>query len=853
MTNYLNKFVKVFKSNTNETNMNSTENINKSSNKTALNIIKDTISNTANSILINSNIAYSNIYKTNNSNLIYSDHEITELLKSKMNIEVIFALRHLVILTQQGSSILKYLFLIIQILTTNKNVNINKLCLFLIEYCSVDINNSNDKETGELLMLTSNYIDKKLNKDYQDIIIRITCLHLTAILNNNIIYKNLFDNICKCINDCNPYLKRIAIICISKYNVASLMDDTQYEIFLNKIMNDPHPLVFTTAVYYLVQSNNRDYFSYKLPLLFNKIIDLIDCSKYNNNYNRESFYFENLLFYLTNFSLYFLVNIKENNNSYLKRFINCLFSNLNSCDSNVDFACLSSINVLYNKLFNIKNINDSNNNNNNNNNINNINNYKNLVDLLINNNNITTICNIIVLNINYNNDNKVLSYMFYSLLFDFVNTLKLNTDIYNIFLQEITNNLSIIKINYKDEDYIVNAKLNIISNICNENIISKTLTNLRTITSLPSKSKNVINNTNIKLRILSKLYIIITSNTSNKKVKSLIIKFLIDSLNSKDINVLYATINYIKEISCSFKDYNEIIIINLISIINKLLSSIEQNNNNLNIAIANILSILSSFIDLKPTLLLDVIKNVINKEIDSDDVKLQSMYFCFKLYYYTNYKNIYINEDNKIIANKISLYYIKNLLHDNNFSLREKAKFFMFYIELNMLNNLNFDIDMQLLNNNNNNTLDNSNMKYLSYRGAISNILNDNNINYNCYVYQKDSINDLEDENLRNLDMKTLISSINSCAIEDNAIASNNASNYSKVKYDDSSTIKNDAISYQNYSKNFDDYKKELEDKMNFLINEDLDNEIDNTNTIKKTSNIDNVEDEEECAEIVYD
>ena len=334
-------------------------------------------------------------------------------------------MKYLVLQSQNLKDISKFLFKIIQLLTHTNNY-INKLCLYLIHFLS--------DEKQDIIILIFNYIDSKLSKDYSNLLARYTCISLTSILNlNKEISASSFRKSIECLDDSNPILRKLAVISITAYLENNILEESDFEELINKILKDPHPLVFSAGINLLISLDNRDYFNSKIPLFFDYYVDNLD--------NLSSYYYDKVLFYLTNFSLYFLIT-KESNVKHTNKFINKLLINLDSCDELKSFSVLSSLNILFKKLIDMG-LND-----------------KDLRTKILSSQNISKILEKFIESIKFSSSD-VLSFVLLQLLKDFIENISSKSEFRSILVIGFEGEINILKVNFSDKDYISQLKIDI--------------------------------------------------------------------------------------------------------------------------------------------------------------------------------------------------------------------------------------------------------------------------------------------------------------------------------------------------------------------------------------------------------
>lgn len=796
-----------------------------------------------------------------------SELEIKEMLKSKFNIEIINALKYLILNNyQKFKDCSGFIFNFIELIN-HKSFYIKRLVLCLLDYISF--------KEDEVFTLIYNCIDSRLIKDTTNLLNRQFYIQLIGILGEQkTIVRQLTQLLLK-LNESNPILRKTVIqslknISYDKSNntiKSDILDDEALEDLLVKSIKDSHPQVFSQIISSFCSINNcqyqKDYFVSKLPLYFDRILSDLTVLEFSQ--------FENTITYITNFTSYALIPNKENH-EHIKKFVICIKNILCvKLELNYKLVCLTAL------IFLLKRLNDNKEESKfwENFGINSdyllevfqeIRNCLRLSKLPTNNHKSTLLKN----NEFYiSNDNQTLinQLISYNLCEEFIIMLKNKEnykDIENInqILEEIEcfETIRVLRITYDNEDIIINAKLNILIRIINnENFqaILKNITELMKL-NLPVTKKQILINS------LS----VICSFKSKDKCKTSIIKLLIDLLK-KDENLTEEIVPIIDRYLDSFSEYYDFIIANLLSIKYKSLKYCTKKS---------IIIVLSKLINIKPSLILNFYKealinlkeeielieneskfqnSIINNILSETNIALEEVIVClfeFGLKFYVfncenqenkNYKSI-------IFLNDFLINLTKRFINLNkSIEIENKLVFFSSIISSNFsFKDLNILTNISQSNNKSDKNIS-SNLKNSHFINFMDNskYFNSRYLNIRSIYYDNDNISLNENENLKNFVMEKYINHFkivtnstldkNSNLFNINSHTTNKYENISNESY--SGKVKENV---KNFEKQFDinddklnEYKKKLELEMNKLLD----------------PNYKSDEEQETEAEIIYD
>lgn len=698
----------------------------------------------------------------------YSDFELNQLLTSKIEIEIITGLKYIIIkLMQLNKDASKFAFQVIQLLSHN-SLYIRKLSFHIIENLC--------QEEKEIFTLLFNTIDLKLKKD-SDLLSKYYCLQLLQRLKNQSTIKTqCFSKILKSVDEQNPILRKIAIMSIAKYlnseteikinnsdsdsnsNSISisnkcLIEEQELEDLVIKLLNENNIELVGATLNFLVETNNKDYFNFKIPLFFDKVLNMLE------EFNDSDF--EKAVFYLVNFTVYFLVSKKENF-VFVEKLLLKLLEISCCCNESIEIISLFSIKAVLKAFsyFDTKSLlsdflikND-------------FSYTKKLVNVLFrNSSNCTGISSSFVFNygkINYQNHlfskeysiikrdsvypqigNSSLIYkmMYLNLILEYIDsftkvfssnsnskTIESNNDTDDnsdinfqsiIALLSSTNNLNALKLNIDDDEIITTMKLQITCLLINEKNFKQIVDSYSQLLSLPIKIKT-------KILIIQSLYILTKKNSL--AIKALVIKKLIELINNENQLISNEVLFIIRKLSFEVVEYRDILIVNLISFdLNSLATE----------AKCSIIWLLSRFISNKPTLILSYYKKLIMRlDIEEEAYKEQLILFSLKflIAVYDDSNKVILNEKNISALLSLIGFTLKKLLLDESYLIREKAR------EITILR----DILLCIFDNNNENYESNALSKNKNiiinelkslYRGSNDKNINDIDIKSNKKDY----------------------------------------------------------------------------------------------------------------------
>jgi vesicle coat complex subunit len=622
-----------------------------------------------------------------------TESDIKELLKSKMEMEVILGLKFLMVHILKGKDISKFHALVVNLLSS-ESLLVKKLCLNLIDWIAL--------EKQDVLILLYNSVSKKINNN--DPLQRWDVIHLIASMKNQAIGADCSKHIIPLLSDSNPLIRRSALIALVNYiksytkmNENICITDEELTKILKSFFSDPHPIIFSTAFWAICELKNSDYFSLGLPEKF---------VYYCTNLNKvDDFYFEHLVFALTNFFKIFLVNNLDKNFKYIETLFNAFYHSIKHSTNFIKilsslwgvYEIINSLdrlklNVISKEEYNlfkggkrlekignalVKLVICSRNDNEkflaldlvhkflqaNSKNISNefpeVNIFSNSTGKFIQDEN---------LNFNVNNLNNYLSF-----------TLKVT--------EVLIKNYTVFFLKSNELEYISIKKLEILIFISNEKNIKFILDEFKRVLSFPSL--------NLKKIVIKSIYNICKLNSTNKStinssnpaasfshtLTSTCIEKLIDLLKIKDEGVISQIIISLRKLLLEVKDQTKFVLIYNIKNYKKNVTS--------PLAKANIIWMISQYIETIPTVSVDFFRRlVLDIENESDDVKSQIIGLAMKiqsnLRFLLEKYSTDIRENCRLRIEALINYAIEKLLWDKNYNLREKARLAGFLIKNNL-------------------------------------------------------------------------------------------------------------------------------------------------------------------------
>jgi len=400
-----------------------------------------------------------------------------------------------------------------------------------------------------------------------------------------------------------------------------------------------------------------------LPLAFSYI-----CS---NLSKVDDFYFERVLFSLINFAKLFILNNFDKNYKYFKT----LFDSVYRCIkySTNSSKIISSGYALFELIYAVQNLN-----------LNKI--SKEEHQLFKNNKQLEKIANILIKTaISSKKDHE--KYLSIVLISKFLSSFHISStnknekpgeNFFYIIRSHLQKYFHIFFLHCSNKDYINKKYLDILINLANEENIKHILEELKRNLNYP--------NSNLKISIIDAIYRICilnstkTSNT-NSNISAICIEKLIEFLKLKEEGVISQIIISLRKLILEIKEHTKFVLIYNIKNYKKNVTS--------PIAKANIIWMISQFIEVIPTVSVDFFRRILLEiDLESDEVKFQILSLAMRIN--ANLELISKNYTEEIRESNVTRiqglidYATEKLLWDANYNLREKARMANFVIKNNL-------------------------------------------------------------------------------------------------------------------------------------------------------------------------
>jgi len=518
---------------------------------------------------------------------------------------------------------------------------------------------------------------------------RWTAIHLIACLKTQSIALECSKHLIPLFNDSNPIIRRLALITLVEYikkdstgkNIS--LSNEEFQSILQKYFQDPHPIVFSTAFYAITEIGNKDYLDLYIPQNFDY---------YCQNLSKiEQFYFERVVFSLVNFSKLFLLNNFEKN----KKHFNTLFVGLYQYvkHSTDNLKIISSLNALYELLMSLENLQ-----------LNSISkeelqlfkNGKQLVKLgnillkcfLCAKNDhekyltLDVICSFISKsdmnnrNKHFKNTNDSLNTSNNASVCSIVNSNNHNLSFLEIIRINIEKNFNYFFLKINEREFLSLKKLEILMMLTNQSNIKQMLDEFIRNLNFPNLS--------LKKMIIKIIYYISKRNfnINSQSITSLCVEKLIDLLKLKEEGVISQIIICLRKLILEIKDQTKFVLIYNIKNYKKNVTS--------SIAKANIIWMISQYINVIPTVTVDFFRRLlIDIDMESDDVKSQILGLAMRIHseitFISNKYSSDVKEANITRIKSLIKYAIEKLLWDKNYNIRDKARTVGFLIDNNLV------------------------------------------------------------------------------------------------------------------------------------------------------------------------
>ena len=702
----------------------------------------------------------------------HTEKEILNFLSSKMEMEVIYALKIIIIDIQNQKDINIYIPRVLDIFVINNDYYIKCLCLNIIDNITL--------VKREELILLYNVIGKLSHNI--DPINRMCLLHMISSLSKQGIQKDTFKSLLDFINDSNPLIRRITLIIIINYykDDKSLIEDEELKNILKKYLYDSNPIIFSTFFFAIIELGNSDYLSFGLH---NKFEDI--CMKLNYI---DNFYFERVIFVLINFThIYLKHNLKNESNV---TFIILLFHSLYNCmkqttDFNKEINCIIGLISLIKEFEN------------------NLEFLNNILKMKKENNRLKKICfSLLKCLFESNNNNDI------NLSLDIISQIIINNnnnEINNKIREYYSKYINYFFINDINEMEIFSEiKIKILSYLINKNNVKQIINEF--------KREISFLNINLGIYIINQIYFISIKYKDVPEIIEVCIEKLVDMLKIKEGKIINNVIINLSKLMDNIGEQKKYILIYAIKNYSKNITS--------PYALSSIINMIGKYINIIPTVSIDFFRRLlINIDKESIEVKKQILSLAFIIHkelenIIDNYKENKENIKNKI--EKLINYSIEKLLYDNDYDVRNKSRMIKVMIN-NKIKLLPLDKEINI------EKKEDKNEKFEN--NYFMEVITNNNKEINKYKY--DDLSSENIENMKNISINELIqldNSLNNTTKEEILKKSEeNNDKYSSIKQQEQNT--NDKFSNITSNLNIEEKKKMLKNQLDAFLNDDDEND----------------------------
>ena len=705
----------------------------------------------------------------------HTEKEILNFLSSKMEMEVIYALKIIIIDIQNEKDISIYIPRVLDIFVINNDYYIKCLCLNIIDYITLN--------KREELILLYNAISKLSHNI--DPINRMCILHMISSLNKQGIEKDAFKSLLDFINDNNPLIKRITLIIIINYYISdkSLISDDELKNILKKYLYDNNPIVFSTFFYAVIELENSDYLSFGLH---NKFEDI--CRKINFI---DNFYFERVVFVLINFNhIYLKNNLKSESNI---NFVSLLFNSLYNCmkdttDLNKEINCIIGLINL------IKDLEDD------------LEFLNKMLKINKDNNRLKKICfSLLKCMIESENNNEInLSLDIISQIINNDNNSEINNKIREYFSQYI--NYFFIS-DSNEMEIFSEMKIKILSNLINKNTVKQILNEF--------KREISFLNINLGICIINQIYLISIKYKDIPEIIEVCIEKLVDMLKIKEVKIINNVIITLSKLMDNIGEQKKYILVYSIKNYSKNITS--------PYALSSIINMIGKYINIIPTVSIDFFRRLLFN-IDKESIEVKKQILSFTLIIHNELHKIIENykENKNEVKEKIEKlinYSIEKLLYDNDYDVRNKSRMIKIIINNNIkLTTLNKENEEEDKKEEKMNKLENKN--YME-------VITKNNKEKTKFKYENLTPENLEKMKLISInELIQLDNTINNTSKEEILKKSEENNNkYTSIKQQEQNT--NDKFSNITSNINIEEKKKMLKNQLDAFLNDDDENEDD--------------------------
>ena len=720
-----------------------------------------------------------------------TEKDILTLLTSKIEMEVILALKILIIDVQNGKDISSFIPRILEIFALTKNYFAKRLTLNLIDHISLTKKNE--------LLLLFNTINKLSNDS--DVLNRLSLVHVIGSLRNQ---PDISNDACKQLllftNDSNPLIRRMSLIIIANYLKTNkeLHKEIDFTNLLTKYINDPHPLVYSAFFYAITEIQWTDYVSVGLLLKFTDIVKDLNVI--------DECYYERVVFSLVNFTKVYLILNMSANASYVEKLFTALYNVIKH--STNTFKVITSFCGIYDLILDLSKDNN--------------NTSLTLYDKILFKNDYKRLSKLslhllkLYLQVQSTPNNSLYLINVLDIILHFIQNK--NKRLFTIISNVLYTKYNYFYININEINCIIEYKLKILSHLVNESNVKNILDEYKRILNYPNK--------NIKRGIISSMHSICLNENTNKSTKVTVIEKLVDFLKIKNDFVINYIIIALSDLIDDIENKKYILVYSIKNY-NKTITTPHAKANVITMILNNISVIPTVSIDFYRRLLLDV-------DNESDEVKRSIVQMSYEIWYMKdiilkNYDESKLNEMNGIIVNMVN-YAIEKMLYDNNYTTREKARVVKAMIE-HLKNKKKKEGDTVVMENKNKNEKvikhNNDNTLFME---VLSNHRNDSH----SKMFSYDVIDEDTKEKMKMISFGDIVNATSNIQVQKEGNNDNNSNNnkivseqekYKSCKQDESQI--NNQISNINSGIDIEKKKQELKNQLDEFLNDNDENSDD--------------------------
>lgn len=565
-----------------------------------------------------------------------TEKEIISYLTSKMDMEVIYGLKVIIIDMQNGKDISPFIPRIFETFIMSKVYFIKRLCLCIIDHITL-------LKRSENLLLYN--IISKYNND-PDPLNRLSLLNLIATVSTQEFGAEAFKFLSLFTADSNPLVRRVALIVIVEYlkTDEKLMPSNEIKDLLIKYLNDSNIIVYSTVFYAFSQLNISDYLSFGLQNKFDEILN--DA----NLVNIDDFFFERAIFVFVNFLKVYLIHNYLQNIEYIKKVFNAFYHCLKTTTNFIKI--ISALCGLYQVIHEIAQAEKKA--------------KEKKAETLFKKDNkrIVKISKFLIKVFLQakNEDESIIS-------LDLINTYINHTDENDLFFDLIRNEfykkvtVFFIHSNETSKKFIYLKKFQVILNLVSEKNTSIIIEEIKREINYP--------NAEIKNNLILLLYKICNKYKARSEIVQPFIELLIDMLKIKDDNVISTVVNSLSDLIEEIKEQKKYV----------LIYSIKGYKKNITnpVAKSNIIAMLAKNVTVIPTVIVDFFRRIL-LEVDSEcpEVKLKLLTLTLAIHQHKEKILLeYKKEDQQRLQNVIDImisFSVNKSLNDSDLLVKEKAR-----------------------------------------------------------------------------------------------------------------------------------------------------------------------------------